>query len=67
LSLESVVKANPDIIITSASRSSWSGWNKLKAVKSNQVYYLSSGIIERTGPRILIGVDKICTMIHTFP
>jgi iron complex transport system substrate-binding protein len=81
LSTESVVAANPDIILTSRwstngedsggavrspedrSLKMWAPFSSMKAVKTGQLWLIPGDSISRHGPRILEGVQAICTAL----
>lgn len=62
VSLESVVVANPDVIIGMDIKG-WNSWSKLTAVKKHHVYELDSDVIERAGPRLLVGMEAVCSIM----
>lgn len=67
VSLESVLKFNPQLILANAAPSSlahWSRWSSLEAVRNNQVKILSPDILVRSGPRILEASREVCAMIQ---
>lgn len=67
VSYETVLRANPDIIITSVKNSDWQRFTRLKAVKNHKVFYLSPDLVERTGPRLLLGKNRICQFVNPKP
>lgn len=66
VSLESVVAANPSIIIAlePADISRWQAWPMMEAVKTHQVSQIDPNILARPGPRILEGVSQVCEWIN---
>lgn len=69
VSVEAVLNANPDVIIGSETRldwrKQWRKWPSLSAVKNNRLFVIDPDLIERAGPRILNGANKMCRMIDT--
>lgn len=65
ISMETVLKANPDIIFTSVKDDNWFKFKALRAVKHKRVYRIPSELIDRTGPRMINGIEKICSLIQS--
>ena len=70
VSVESVVRANPDLIVFSKNTAGktdwaqpWLRWKKIKAVANQQVIELPADLLVRSGPRMLDGVEKLCASI----
>lgn len=65
VSMESVIRRNPDVIITSYPRAklTWEACEKLSLIKKDQFFYLPPVLIERTGPRIVQGIGQMCEFI----
>lgn len=67
VSVEAVIKADPDVIISTKShknwRDYWRQWTRMKAVKNNALYDIEADWIERNGPRILQGAEVMCNAI----
>jgi len=71
VSLEAVLKAAPDIIVTGGSvsaqdewRSYWQRWPQIPAVKHDQLYFINPDLIQRQGPRILQGAEQLCEYVE---
>lgn len=67
ISVESVLAADPDVIIASGMDTSrpewlddWKKWPQLKAVKSNNLYFIEPDYVQRFSMRSLDGAEKIC-------
>jgi iron complex transport system substrate-binding protein len=64
VSLESVLMADPEVIIASDvppdALAAWSRNPKLRAVERRQIYLLSGDLIARATPRVLDGAEKVC-------
>ena len=67
---ESVVEANPDVILLSFEGSpeliyNLPGWSNVSAVKNKQVFQINGDIISRTGPRIVDALEQIANILHS--
>ena len=67
ISVESVVRGNPDVIIATGMANerpewldNWLIWPDLSAVKSNSLHSINPDLIGRHSPRILQGVTQLC-------
>jgi iron complex transport system substrate-binding protein len=61
VSLEAVVQANPDVIITTTNPDkTWYTWSRLAAVANHHVFFVNPDWVERAGPRLLEGAKMIC-------
>ena len=67
ISVESVVRSNPDVIIATGMANEspewlddWLVWPDLSAVKSNSLHSIHPDLIGRHSPRILQGVTQLC-------
>ncbi|MBS1207637.1 MAG: cobalamin-binding protein [Proteobacteria bacterium] len=78
LSTESVVSANPEVILTARmggggsaplramdepTLADWLKFGKLPAVKNRQLWLIPGALISRHGPRILDGAQAVCTAL----
>jgi iron complex transport system substrate-binding protein len=71
VSLESILQARPDIIVTGAMRelrrdwlTAWQRWPQLPAVANQQLYFIDPDLMQRHGPRILQGAEQLCQYIE---
>ncbi|GBC75326.1 Vitamin B12-binding protein [archaeon HR06] len=69
ISSEAVIQANPDIIILPyeikiEDVKSRPGWDKINAVKNNKIYQIDSNLVNRSGPRIVEGLELLAKIIH---
>jgi len=73
LSMEEVIRKVPDVIIISSmerggefekARKEWFRWPTLPAVQKGQVYLIDSDLIDRSAPRIVIGLEEMARLIH---
>lgn len=69
---ESILQANPDIILTNVSYEGYSykeilnrkGWNMINAVKNNKVYYVDSNATSRASQNVAQGIKEIANAIN---
>ena len=71
ISLESVLTTKPEVIISDGMgkpRSEWvkewKPWLQLPAVKNDHLYFIDPALMQRVGPRILQGADKLCELLE---
>ena len=72
VSVEQVVKSDPDMIILGdsmwgtsvASVAQRPGWSKLKAVLGAQVYSFDDNTVSRPGPRLVDGLEALAKLLH---
>lgn len=71
VSLEAVVAANPDVIITGGRGrtkadwlAGWRKWSRMNAVRHNSLYVVDADTIQRHTPRILIGAQQMCRKLE---
>jgi iron complex transport system substrate-binding protein len=72
--MEELVNSNPDIILVDASHGTAAispaqlkdlpGWQDLTAVKENHVYTIDGDLVNRSGPRIVQGLEEIAKILH---
>jgi iron complex transport system substrate-binding protein len=73
ISIEELVKQNPDIILLGDS--TWggvtpeqvrgrTGWGVLKAVKDGQVFAFDDNLVSRPGPRLVEGLEAMAKFLH---
>lgn len=65
VSMEAVVKADPDVIIASAGEqddilAAWRRFPGMKAVASGNLRVIDGSLMNRSGPRILDGTEALC-------
>ncbi|WP_455211382.1 cobalamin-binding protein [Kaarinaea lacus] len=68
--IESVLQANPEVIIASGVGDAappwlgeWDEWPQVAAVKSGHVYHINPDYIHRQTSRILIGAESVCVFL----
>ena len=42
----------------------WKKWKTLPAVRNNQLHFIDPALMQRVGPRILLGADKLCVFLE---
>jgi iron complex transport system substrate-binding protein len=70
IDLESVMLANPEVILTAAKGNkrpawmdTWKKWQQITAVKNNHLFWLNPDWIHRQTPRMLNAVEKVCNYL----
>ncbi len=73
-SLEAVIAADPEIIILPAKHGTTftlpevlkehPAWRETTAVKKDRIYIINSDLVDRSGPRIVQGLQEIARIIH---
>ena len=74
LNIEELVNSNPDIILvdsmmgtamTSPSEiKTLPGWQGMTAVKENQIFTINGDLVNRSGPRIVEGLEDMARILH---
>jgi iron complex transport system substrate-binding protein len=71
ISLESVLASKAEVIISGGMGKArpewveeWKPWSELPAVKNKQMYFIDPDLMQRVGPRILEGADKLCALLE---
>ena len=69
---EAVLKANPEAIMTSGMAQInpkeldlWKKWPKLNATQRGNFFFIDSDLVNRNGPRLIDGTQKLCEAIQT--
>jgi iron complex transport system substrate-binding protein len=71
--LEWLLQLDPDAIVSivdepeEATRSAWSAFSRLKAVRNGAVFSLPPEIMVRATPRILMGIERLCQDLEKLP
>lgn len=70
ISLEYVLSSKADVIVSGGMGKArpdwlddWKAWPSLPAVKNKQLYFVEPALMQRVGPRILRGADKLCEIL----
>ncbi len=70
LTLDSIVEADPEVIIVAHSDATPEairarpGWEEISAVKNDRVYAVDPDLLNRPGPRLVEGLEKLAELIH---
>jgi iron complex transport system substrate-binding protein len=72
ISSEELVKQNPAIILlgdaaygtTPEMVAQRTGWQKLTAVKNNQIFAFDDNLVSRPGPRLVDGLEQLAKLLH---
>ena len=72
--MEKLVNSNPDIILVDSSHGTAAispsqlkalpGWQGITAVKENRIYTIDGDLVNRSGPRIVQGLEEIARILH---
>ena len=74
LSIEQIIAADPDIIILPGQHGTaftapqtlkeHPAWQKTSAVKNNRIFVANADLVDRSGPRIVLGLEEVAKIIH---
>ena len=71
ISFESVIASKSEVIVSGGMGTArpewlddWKAWPELPAVKNKHLYFIDPSLMQRVGPRILDGADKLCDMLE---
>jgi iron complex transport system substrate-binding protein len=70
VSLEAVLAANPEAIVTASDRpatqslANWSAWQQLRAVHDGNLVVIPPDDISRPTPRLLKGARRLCAQLE---
>lgn len=68
VSEESVIRRNPEVIVVTYQQGTRvltrRGWQQVSAVKNRRVGVISSSLVFRPGPRLVIGLEQLARIIH---
>lgn len=72
VSFEAVIAASPEAIVTSGMADQtpelldpWKKWPSLTATQRNNFFFIQSDLMNRSGPRILEGTERLCEALQT--
>jgi len=69
IDVEALLAADPEVIIAGSKDAveleAWRAWDGLKAVRHGQLYLIDPDLIVRQGPRLIQGIEQICTDLET--
>jgi iron complex transport system substrate-binding protein len=73
-SIEELVNSDPEVIIVDASHGTavtpleelkaQPAWRETTAIKENRIYRIDGDLVNRSGPRIIQGLEEMARMIH---
>ena len=70
ISIEAVIATNTDVIIAGGMGKAkpewmkeWYPWKQIPAVKNKNVFFVEPSLLQRVGPRILLGADQLCSLL----
>jgi iron complex transport system substrate-binding protein len=73
LNMEAVLKEDPEIIVFPIGKAEgiplgdqqlWRQWTSLSAVKQGQLHQIPADLLNRPGPRIVEGLERLARLIH---
>ena len=74
LNMEELVNSNPDIILVDSMMGTavispnqikkLPGWQDMTAVKENRIYTIDGDLVNRSGPRIIQGLEEMAKILH---
>ncbi len=74
LSIEEIVNADPEIIVLPAKHGTaftprealeeHPAWQKITAVKEGRIFTINDDLVSRSGPRIVLGLEKLAEIVH---
>ena len=74
IGLETIVSRNPDVIIVSGGDAdiakdlerlrATAGWQEVRAVIDGRIYNIDPDLLQRPGPRIVLGLEALCGVLH---
>jgi iron complex transport system substrate-binding protein len=73
ISLEDVLRYDPEVLlfpvgtsggIPSQEQRQWQQWAGMSAVRTHRLYQLESVLLERPGPRLVEGLERLATLLH---
>ena len=69
VAMEAVIEADPETIVSTSILKNglelWAKWPRMRAVKNGHLYELDGNTINRHGPRITEGAEKLCEILET--
>ncbi|VVC75268.1 Vitamin B12-binding protein [Aquicella siphonis] len=68
VSRESVMAADPQVILSDADQAGWKTewlkWPGISAVRNGQLFTIPADLIDRPGPRLLQGMERVCQSLQ---
>lgn len=73
LSMETVLLEDPEVLIfpvgategiSEGEQLAWKRWSGLSAIKQGRMYQIPADLLNRPGPRIVQGLERLATLLH---
>ena len=71
VSLESVIKRNPDAIVVGGTPwgapkwlNNWKAWDHIAAVAHGHLFSVNADLLHRHSPRIILGLKELCETLE---
>lgn len=69
VAMEAVIEADPEAIVSTSIQKDgldlWSKWTRMRAVKNGHLFAMDGNLINRHGPRITEGAEKLCEILES--
>ncbi len=69
VAMEAVIEADPEAIVSTSFLKDglelWAKWPRMRAVKNGHLFAMDGNIINRHGPRITDGAEKLCEILES--
>ena len=69
VAMEAVIEADPETIVSTSILKDglelWAKWPRMRAVKNGHLFAMDGNIINRHGPRITDGAEKLCEILES--
>ena len=69
VAMEAVIEADPEAIVSTSILKDglelWAKWPRMRAVKNGHLFAMDGNIINRHGPRITDGAEKLCEILES--
>ena len=69
VAMEAVIEADPEAIVSTSILKDglelWAKWPRMRAVKNGHLFAMDGNIINRHGPRITDGAEKLCDILES--
>ena len=68
VAMEAVIEADPEAIVSTSIQKDgldlWTKWTRMRTVKNGHLFALDGNLINRHGPRITEGAEKLCEILE---
>lgn len=69
VAMEAVIEADPEAIVSTSIQKDgldlWTKWTRMRAVKNGHLFAMDGNLINRHGPRITEGAEKLCEILES--